>query len=261
VEKIVIFWEAQNIRNEKIVNYVQMKKAILVGATSGIGKGLAETLAENGYRVGICGRRTALLEQLKAAKPESFLVKTVDVVNTSATVQGLEELAEELGGLDLVVICSGVGNIIENLDFEVEKRTIDVNVIGFTNIADWTFGYFSKQGFGHLVGISSVAGLRGNRYAPSYSASKSYQISYLESLRQKAAHLKLPVYVTDIRPGFVDTAMAQSDKVFWVAPVKKAARQIFKAIRSKKKVAYVTKRWWIVAAILKRIPKVIFDMI
>jgi short-subunit dehydrogenase len=237
------------------------KKAIIVGATSGIGKGLAEVLADKGYKVGIAGRRTALLEQLKAAKPDSFLVKTMDVIDTSTAVKSMDELVEELGGLDLIVICSGVGNIVENIDFEVEKRTLDVNVIGFTNIADWAFNYFNNQRFGHLVGISSVAGLRGIRYAPSYSASKSYQINYLESLRQKATHLKLPVYVTDIRPGFVDTAMAQGDKVFWVAPVEKAAQQIFQAIRSKKKVAYITKRWRLLAAILKRIPNVIFDLI
>jgi short-subunit dehydrogenase len=243
------------------VNYLHMKKAIIVGATSGIGKGLAEIFAENGYKVGIAGRRTDFLEQLKAGRPDSFLVKTMDVIDTSTAVKSMDELVEELGGLDLIVICSGVGNIVENIDFEVEKRTIDVNVIGFTNIADWAFNYFNKQRFGHLVGISSVAGLRGIRYAPSYSASKSYQINYLESLRQKAAHLKLPVYVTDIRPGFVDTAMAQGNKVFWVAPVEKAAQQIFQAIRSKKKVAYITKRWRLLAAILKQIPNVIFDSI
>ncbi|MDR3235421.1 MAG: SDR family NAD(P)-dependent oxidoreductase [Prevotellaceae bacterium] len=241
-------------------NYSHTKKAIIIGATSGIGKGLAETLADNGYKVGITGRRTALLEQLKANQPDSFFVKTIDVVDTSAAIKSVEELVEELGGLYLIVISSGVGNIIEDIDFEVEKRTIDTNVTGFTNIADWAFNYFNKQRFGHLVGISSVAGLRGNRYAPSYSASKSYQINYLESLRQKAAHLKLPVYVTDIRPGFVDTAMAQSEKIFWVAPVEKAAQQIFKAIQSKKKVAYITKRWRLMAIILKRIPKFVFDL-
>jgi short-subunit dehydrogenase len=244
-----------------ILNHSHTRRAIIVGATSGIGKGLAETFADNGYKVGITGRRTALLEQLKASKPDSFFVETMDVVDTSSAVKSLEELVAELGGLDLMVICSGTGNIIETLDFEIEKRTTDTNVTGFTNIADWAFNYFYKQHFGHLVGISSVAGLRGNRYAPAYSASKSYQINYLESLRQKAAHLKVPLYVTDIRPGFVDTAMAQGEKVFWVAPVEKAVQQIFKAIRSKKKVAYITKRWWLIAAILKRLPKFILDLI
>jgi short-subunit dehydrogenase len=243
------------------VNYSHTKKAIIVGATSGIGKGLAETLADNGYKVGITGRRTALLEQLKASKPDIFFIRTVDVIDTSAAVKSMEELVEELGGLDLIVICSGVGNIIESIDFEVEKRTIDTNVTGFTNIADWAFNYFYKQHFGHLVGISSVAGLRGNRYAPSYGASKSFQINYLEALRQKATHLKVPVYITDIRPGFVDTALMQGETFFWLASVEKAVQQIFKAIRSKKNVAYITKRWWLIAVILKRIPKFILDLI
>lgn len=98
----------------------------------------------------------------------------------------LKELSGELGGLDLFIISAGMGELNEMLDFELEQRTIDTNIYGFTYIADWAFHFFQKQESGHLVGITSVAGIRGNRVAPAYNASKAYQINYLEGFRQKA---------------------------------------------------------------------------
>ncbi len=236
-----------------------MKKAIIIGATSGIGKGLAKLLSDNNYVVGITGRRIELLEKLKSEKPSSYFIKTFDVTDIKIAVEKLDELKTELGGLDLLIISSGIGDLNDNLEFEIEKRTIDTNVLGFTCIANWAFNLFEKQKFGHLVAISSVGGLRGSRQAPAYNASKAYQINYLEGLRQKVTNLKEPIFVTDIRPGLVDTEMAKGEGLFWVMPVEKTVRQIYKAIISKKKVAYVTKRWQLIATILKRIPRPIYD--
>ncbi|MDO9510471.1 MAG: SDR family NAD(P)-dependent oxidoreductase [Bacteroidales bacterium] len=236
-----------------------MKKAIIIGATSGIGKELAKRLVDNDYAVGITGRRTELLEELKSENPESYFIKSLDVSESKIVVEKLEELTLELGGLDLLIISSGTGDINENLDFNIEKRTIETNVLGFTCVADWAFNYFEKQKHGHLVGISSIAGLRGSKHAPSYNATKAYQINYLEGLRQKAFKLKKQVFITDIRPGLVDTVMAKGEGLFWVMPLEKAVQQIYKAIKKKRKIAYVTKRWGIVAAILKRMPRPIFD--
>lgn len=238
-----------------------MKKAIVIGATSGIGKELAKLLAANGYRVGITGRRTELLEALKADAPNVYFPKTFDVTDTGNAVTKLGELVNELGGLDLLIISSGMGEINKNLYFAIEKETILTNVLGFTAVADWAFNYFEKQKSGHLVAISSIGGLRGSGQAPAYNASKSYQINYMEGLRQKAAKLKAPVFVTDIRPGLVDTAMAKGEGLFWVMPVEKTTRQIYRAIIIRKKVAYVTKRWRLIALILKRIPRQIYDML
>ncbi|MBL7783972.1 MAG: SDR family NAD(P)-dependent oxidoreductase [Saprospiraceae bacterium] len=236
-----------------------MKKAIIVGATSGIGKGLAEILVEQGYSVGITGRRSALLQALKAQNPASFLVRTFDVTDIDHIAHHLDALAQELGGVDLLVVSSGTGLLNLQLDFEPERQTFETNVAGFTCVADWAFRYFEKQGFGHLVAITSVAGLRGNGAAPAYNASKAYQINYLEGLRQKARKQKKPVIITDIRPGYVDTDMAKGPGIFWAAPVEKAARQIFKAIQQERKVAYITKRWAFVAAIYKRIPRWVLE--
>lgn len=236
-----------------------MKKAVVIGATSGIGKGLSKLLVKNNYKVGITGRRTELLNELKNNNPDSYLIKPFDVTDTKIAVKKLEELTSELGGLDLLIISSGIGHMNETLDFEIEKRTIDTNIIGFTSAADWTFNYFKRQKSGHLVAISSMGGLRGSRQAPAYNATKAFQMNYLEGLRQKATKLNAPIFVTDIRPGLVDTNMAKGDGLFWVMPVNKAVKQIYKAIIEKKRVAYVTKRWRLIAPILKRIPRLIYD--
>ena len=236
-----------------------MKRAIIIGATSGIGRGLAKLLVDNNYTVGITGRRTELLNELRKENPNSYFIKSFDVTDTKKAVEKLEELTTELGGLDLLIISSGTGDINEKLDFEIEKQTIDTNVIGFTCIADWTFNYFEKQKFGNLVVISSIGGLRGSRKAPAYNATKAYQINYLEGLRQKAKKYKEPIVIMDIRPGLVDTEMAKGEGLFWVMPVEKTVRQIYNAIIAQKKIVYVTKRWRLIALILKLIPRQIYD--
>lgn len=235
-----------------------MKKAIVVGATSGIGRNLADLLSENGYKVGITGRRLTLLEEIKAENPEAYHISNFDLRKLEDIIPSLEALVEKLGGLDLLVISSGIGIFNKDLEFEPEQATIETNILGYTCIADWGFNYFKEQGSGQLVGISSVAGIRGNGAAPAYNASKAYQINYLEGLRQRIKRLKLPITITDIRPGFVDTGMAQGSGIFWMADVEKTGRQILRAIEKKKSYAYVTKRWRLVAAILKILPESIY---
>jgi short-subunit dehydrogenase len=231
-----------------------MKRAIVVGATSGIGRQLAIILADNNYKVGITGRRDQLLLNLQATKPENFIVSVFDVTAIEDIPEKLKQLTDESGGLDLLVLSSGTGKLNPTLDTSIEQQTNAVNVTGFTAVADWSFNFFQKQGSGHFAAITSVAAIRGGRQAPAYSASKAYQVNYLEGLRQKVKNLKLPVCITDIRPGFVDTAMAQGDGKFWVAPVDKAAKQIFKAIENKRDVVYITKRWRLVAFLFRLIP-------
>jgi short-subunit dehydrogenase len=238
-----------------------MKKCIIIGATSGIGRELAKLLSAKGYIVGITGRRENLLEELASENPNSYRIKSFDISKSDTNVKNLEELVSELGGLDLIIVNSGTGNGNEELKFEIEKDTILTNVLGSTEIAGWAFNYFKKQGHGQIAIVTSIAGMRGGRFAPSYSASKAFLINYAEGLRQKAKNLKLPIYVTDIRPGFVDTAMAKSDAKFWVAKPEKAAKQIYTELIKKKKIAYITKRWIIIAYILKFLPKWIFDRI
>ena len=97
-----------------------MKNAIIIGATSGIGKELARLLVDDGFKVGITGRRTELLESLKSENPASYFIKAFDVKDTKTAEEKLEELTTELGGLDLVILSSGTGDINDKLDFEIE---------------------------------------------------------------------------------------------------------------------------------------------
>ena len=235
-----------------------MKRAIVIGATSGIGRALAERLAAEGYRVGVTGRREALLEELAASRPGSFCYAAADIMDPAVACAALERLAGELGGMDLCVVSAGTGDLNPSLDFALEETAILTNVLGWTAVADWAYNRFERQGGGHLVIVSSVGGLRGGGAAPAYNASKAYQINYAEGLRQRAAKSRLPLYVTDVRPGFVDTAMAKGDGLFWVMPVEKAVRQIVRAVCRRRRVAVVTRRWRIAAWLLRHMPDGIY---
>lgn len=129
---------------------------------------------------------------------------------------------------------------------------------GFIEIVNYAFNYFAAQGFGQIATISSIAGLRGNSWAPAYSASKAFMSNYAEGLNIKAKAMKKNIVVTDIRPGFINTKMAKGNGLFWVAPSAKASRQIVTAIDRKRRVAYITKRWWLVAMLLKILPYSIY---
>jgi len=238
-----------------------MKRAIVIGATSGIGRALVKVLVENGFTVGATGRRGKLLEELQAEHPGKIFISTFDVTEVSAVTPKLSALVKELGGLDLLVMSSGTGHVNHALDFGKEKEAIDTNVLPFALVAGWSFAFFEKQQAGHFVGITSIAGLRGGRHAPAYNATKAFQIRYMEGLRAKAKKARLPIVITDIRPGFVDTAMAKGEDVFWVAPVEKAAAQIYRAIENKQPVAYITRRWGMIAFLLRLVPKFIYERI
>jgi short-subunit dehydrogenase len=231
-----------------------MKKAIIIGATSGIGKSLSELLIREGYKVGVTGRREKLFQSIKNQETSRIIFKKMDVQDLSTLEPICNELVSQMGGLDLLIISAGIGEENKNLNFDVEHNVIKTNVQGFTCIADWALRYFKEQGYGHLVNISSIAGIRGNGIAPSYNATKAYQINYLEGLRINVKEYGSSITITDARPGFVDTAMAKGEGLFWVAPVQKAAEQIFEAIKHKKTVVYVTKRWRLIGRILKIIP-------
>lgn len=235
-----------------------MKRILIIGATSGIGRGLAERFAADGHRVGLTGRRKRLLEQIAASNSDRYRYAVADLMHLSETTRVLEELAEELGGMDLCFVCAGTGDLNPGLDFAVEQPAIRTNVEGWTAVVDWAYRYFMQRGGGDLVVITSVGGLRGSGSAPAYNATKAYQINYAEGLRQKAAQSKQPIRVTDIRPGFVDTAMAKGDGLFWVMPVDKVVRQILKAVRRRRRVAVVTRRWRVVAWVLRHLPESLY---
>ena len=165
------------------------------------------------------------------------------------------EIILDFEKIDLIVQSSGVGHINPKLEWEKEIETIQTNVVGVTKLYDLSYNLFRKQNYGHLVGITSIASIRGNRGAPTYFSSKAYQKAYLESLFIKTKTIpSKKVFITDIRPGFVDTAMALGDGIFWMVSLEKATKQIYSAIKRKKRVAYISKRWAIIAFVLKIAP-------
>lgn len=232
---------------------IQPKKIAIIGATSGIGRKMAELYFQKGHKVGISGRRLELLEEIRRQSAQRIEYECFDVTKTE-NKNNLEALVNKLGGLDILIISAGGGDVSKELDWQVDKMTIDTNVNGFAEIANWGFNYFAKQGHGSLATISSIASHRGNSWAPAYSASKAFQSNYFEGLSIKAKRLKRNISVTRIEPGFVDTKMAKGDKKIWVLPVEKAAKRIIKAIEKKKRRSYLSIRWWLVAKIFKLLP-------
>jgi short-subunit dehydrogenase len=237
------------------------QKILIIGATSGMGRKIAELYAEKGHRVGISGRRLELLQEIKQQSPKQVEYECFDVTK-SENITHLEALVNKLGGLDILIISAGNGEPSKELSWKIDKTTVDTNVNGFVEIANWSFNYFLKQGYGQLATISSIGAIRGGSWAPAYNASKAFQSSYFEGLAIKARRLKNPstgsgmnISVTCIEPGFVDTPMAKGrNKMFWIVPVEKAARQIIKAIEKRKRKVYISRRWWLIAKILKWAP-------
>ncbi|PKP34716.1 MAG: oxidoreductase [Bacteroidetes bacterium HGW-Bacteroidetes-17] len=237
-----------------------MKKAIVIGATSGIGEELAKLLTAKDYKVGITGKEQEILEKIQKPNPEQTVISPFDCTKDNNS-QKITELVKALGGLDLLIFSAGIGNLNKNLGFKVENLANKLNVLAFNEIADWSYRFFEDQGHGHFVAISSISGLRGSRVAPAYNASKAYQINYLEGLRQKAKKSGKPIYITDIRPGFVDTDFSTYKGKFWVSTKEKAVKQIYNCIKNKKDIGYITKRWFLIAIVLKLAPNFIYKRV
>lgn len=232
-----------------------MKKVIIIGASSGIGRELAIQYAQLGWQVGITARRADKLDSISRESNGQIWYECFDATAPDNN-DGLDRLIDRMNGMDLFVYCAGYGGTSDQLDWSIEKRTFDVNAKGFLEMVNHAFLYFQKKGIGQIAVISSVAGIRGNSFAPAYSATKAFESVYAEGLNLKAHRLGLDIVISDIRPGFVSTEQSDSKthQKFWSAPVTKAAQQIIKAIDAKKRRAYITRRWWIAGVLLRWVP-------
>ncbi|MDD2961426.1 MAG: SDR family NAD(P)-dependent oxidoreductase [Muribaculaceae bacterium] len=236
-----------------------MKRIIIVGASSGIGRCVALEFINRGFRVGVAARRVDKLNELVNIAPTRVIAMSLDVTASNA-IDILEQLISRLGGMDILFLASGVGNQNPELDFNIEKRTILTNVLGFTNIIDYTFKYFRDNNFsGHISVISSIAGTKGLGSAPSYSATKGYQNTYIEALEQLAVMQKLPITFTDIRPGFVATALLDDKHNYpLLLSPEKVAKKIVRAVLAKKHVAVIDWRYSILTFLWSLIPRFIW---
>jgi short-subunit dehydrogenase len=246
------------LRSEREMIVTVFKTAIIVGATSGIGRALAELLISHGCRVGVTGRRRELLDDIQQKHGDKVVCRQIDVDFPQEAMTALADLISELVDVDLIVLSAGTGMPNPDLAWEPEAATIATNVTGFAAMAGAAMRYFLARGSGHLASLSSVAAFRGSHEAPAYNASKAFVSNYTEGLRIKASRSGKPIYVTEILPGFVDTRMAQGEGLFWVASPEKAARQIYDAIRARRSRAYITRRWRLVAFLLQILPDFIY---
>lgn len=259
VNKIISYYEYPTLK----IQSNHSKKAIVVGATSGMGREVTKTLAQKGYEVGLVGRRGNLLNSLQKQIATKTYIKQIDVSQTEKAKKQLEELIKEMGGLDLMFISvTAQGDIgctipTSKMSFQEVKRIMDVDLYGFWVAAHVATKYFEKQKHGHLVGVSSISKIKGSPISPEYSAAKAFVSKYLDGIRNRMIKNNLPIFVTEIIPGFVDVERQKYSELkgaFWVATTKEAAKQICDAIESKEEKVYVTKRWRLIAWFLQIIP-------
>ena len=237
------------------------KKALIIGASSGIGMEVAKLLLADGWKLGVAARREALLQELKAIAPERVEVMTIDVTKPDAG-QRLLTLIDQLGGMDLYFHASGIGKQNRTLEADIELRTIDTNAVGFTRMIGTAYRYFAEQGKGHIAAITSIAGTKGLGPAPAYSATKALQATYLQALEQQAYQRGLNIRFTDIRPGFVDTALLSGTfKYPMMLKPEAVARDIVSSIYHRRHVRVIDFRYRIMTFFWHLIPNCIWRKI
>lgn len=230
------------------------KKAIIVGASSGIGRKVAQLLIADGWHLGVAARREESLMELKTMAPERVEVMTIDVTKPQADEQ-LMTLIERIGGMELYFHASGIGKQNRDLDTDIELRTMETNAVGFTRMIDTAFRYFAEKGEGHIAAITSIAGTKGLGPAPAYSATKALQATYLQALEQQAHQRGLNIRITDIRPGFVDTALLNGDfKYPMMMRPETVAGDIVRSIYRKRHIRVIDWRYRIMTFFWQLIP-------
>ena len=250
------------------------KRAIVMGATSGIGQEVARLLAANGYEVGIAGRREERLVQMAQATPGIVAHRQIDVTKEDAPTE-LHKLIEELGGMDLYFHSSGIGWENVALDADKELKTVETNGVGFVRMVSAAYNWFaeqradeakqraegdeqrasSKERKARIACITSIARTRGLGAAPAYSATKRMQAHYLECLSQQARMRHLNIGITDIRPGFVATDLIAGSHFPLQLRAEDVARTIVRAIEQEREVVTIDWRYRLLVAAWQLIPR------
>ena len=232
-----------------------MKKAIVVGATSGIGREVAIALLKEGWQVGVAGRREEALKTLQAMDPERVFIQALDVTHENAPDR-LQLLIDRVGGMDLFLLSSGIGKQNPELNPAIEIPIFETNATGFGRMVVAAYHYFKRQGKGHIAVISSIAGTMGLGSSPAYSATKRLQNTYIEALEQLARMEQLKICFTDIRPGFVKTAILDDQHKYpMLMQPDRVAKKIVKAINRQKKVVIIDWRYAVLVAFWRLIPR------
>lgn len=232
-----------------------------MGATSGIGRRVAEDFARMGWTVGAAGRNVDALKELSEEFPENIVGEPIDVTRKDC-VKKFFELIGRMGGMDVLLFNSGVGYENETLDLGKEIVTVETDVVGFTRIISAAYRYFrdiermTGDGGGRIAAVTSVASTRGIAQMASYSASKRFQRTYLEALEQLSRRQGTGIEFTEIRPGWTDTPLLNPERVYPLTmSVEYVAPLIEAAILKGKRVATIDWRWKAICAVWQMIPR------
>ena len=232
-----------------------MPNVVIIGASSGMGLEVAKLLLAEGHTLGVAARRNDRLQALKQLAPDRVVTATIDVTADDAASR-LRALIDELGAMDLFFYASGIGKQNRELAPDIELDTVNTNGMGFTRMIGEAYRYFAERGKGHIAAITSIAGTKGLGPAPSYSATKAMQNTYLQALEQQANARGLKIRFTDIRPGFVDTDLLAGDFHYpMMLKPDKVARQIVRAIHNKRHVVVIDWKYVILTALWRRLPR------
>lgn len=231
--------------------------AILIGANSGLSHALALELAKDNVRLGLMAADIEALAPLaEQLGPQTELV-AIDITNPDASRAAFDALWEKLDGAALVVINTAASGLDLQLPWQLDKTIIDINVTGFTALANAAFNKMVAQKYGQLAALTSIAGERGGPQV-AFHASKSYQQNYLQGLRLHAQRLKLPVTITDLRMGYLDKMQGRGSK-HWSASLPKIASQCVRAMKKAKHTVYVTRRWRVISWLTALLPEFIYN--
>ena len=237
-----------------------MKRAIIIGATSGIGLEVARVLLSRGWHIGAAGRRQEELKQLRQEAPDRVVIRVIDITHNDAP-DHLHQLIDDLGGMDLYFHSSGIGRQNTALEPDIELSTARTNVEGFIRMITAAYRYFrTRGGEGHIAAITSVASTRGMGAAAAYSATKRFQRTYLDALSQLAHREGLPLHFTDIRPGFVRTALL-NPAVHYPMMMEPAsvARRIVHAVEHRRRVAIIDGRYRLLVLLWRLLPRWLWE--
>lgn len=235
---------------------------IITGATSGIGRALAYQAVKEGYEVGGTGRRKERLELMKEELGDSFFYVEMDVANLEESAQRLHSLIDAMGGMDILVLNAGISNAPASSIISMEQEIINVNIRGFVQLFGEAFQYFRKKGSGQIVGISSMASFFGSARNAPYAASKAFISTYMQGYRNRCHKSGIDIAITDIKAGFIVSEMTEGKKgIFWMANTGKAVRQILSDIKKKRAHTYVTRRWRLIAWLIRLTPRWILERI
>ncbi len=234
----------------------------ITGASSGIGAALARHYAETGATLGLVARRGEQLASLAAGLPGSHFIYPLDVTDAPELARAAADFIARCGVPEIVIANAGisVGTLAgEQDDLHAVRRVFEVNVLGLAHTLQPFVDPMRQGGRGTLVGIASVAGIRGIPGAGAYSSSKAAAIAMLESMRVELR--QSGIKVVTIAPGYIATPMTARNpyRMPFILPADVAATQMARAIARRDSYAVIPWQMGVVAKLLRLLPNWIFD--